>query len=357
MTPRASRRKTATAAGATDTSRPPRRALVLSSGGARGSFEVGVLEELIVRRGLDFQIFCGVSAGALNASVLAQAASSSDPAISLLNLQDAFRTLRSLWLDRVTGTGSVLCPRLFGTAGLGIGADSVYDVTPLENLLREFVSPQRLASSGRDLRIEYAVLETGDTVTVTAAEKDVVKAILASATIPVFFPPVRLNGLHLVDGGVRNNTPLATAFNAEPPPDEIYVVYASPINLDRMSFPDSGTGFGVGGQAILMRTIEILLNEIDRSDVEGAVRMNTLKELWEEVRSELPANSAAAGAMDAFLAPYRYARIVEIRPTRLLIKDGLNFSPPEIRANYEHGREIALQLPADEMEEAEPQPA
>ena len=85
--------------------------------------------------------------------------------------------------------------------------------------------------------------------------------------------------------------------------------------------------------------------------------MNTLKELWEEVRAELPANSTAAGAMDAFLAPYRYARIVEIRPTRLLIKDGLDFSPPEIRANDEHGRQIAMQLPADEMEGAEPQPA
>ena len=50
-----------------------RRALVLSGGGAKGSFQIGAMEELILNRGLDFEILCGVSVGALNASFLAQA--------------------------------------------------------------------------------------------------------------------------------------------------------------------------------------------------------------------------------------------------------------------------------------------
>src|SRR5262245_60511008 len=92
-----------------------RRALVLSTGGAFGAFEVGVLEELIVRRGLDFEILCGISAGTLNASVLAQAQFySTDPAQSSLSLQDAFHTLRTLWLDRITGSDSIFCSRLLG---------------------------------------------------------------------------------------------------------------------------------------------------------------------------------------------------------------------------------------------------
>lgn len=329
-----------------------RRALVLSSGGARGSFEVGVLEELIVKRGLDFEIFCGVSAGALNASVLAQAELHSDPFISLTNLQDAFRTLRLLWLDRVTSTLSVLCPRLFGLAGIAVGADSVYDTAPLERLLREFVSPDRLARSGRALRIQYAVLETGELVTVTDAGTDLIQGILASATVPVFFPPVQLHGLHLVDGGVRNNTPLGTAFETEPPPDVIYVVYASPAALEPTSYADSGSGFGVGAQAYLMRTIEILLNEIDVTDVEGALRLNTLKRHWEALRPLLPADHESVRAVDGVLGPIRYAQIIEVRPTRLLIRDGLTFTPREIRANYEHGREIALMLPPEEPEDA-----
>lgn len=328
----------------------PRRALVLSSGGARGSFEVGVLEELIGTRGLDFEIFCGISAGALNASVLAQAQFySADPAMSVLSLQDAFRTLRTLWLDRITGTESVICRRLFGTAGIAVGADSVYDVTPLENMLAEFVSPTRIALSGRRLRVQYAVLETGELVTVTDSGTDIVKGILASASIPVFFPPVQLQGQHLVDGGVRNNTPLSTAFETNPPPDIIYVVYASPTKLEPVFYGDSQTGFGVGAQAYLMRTIEILLNEIDLTDVEVALKLNALKRHWEALRPMLPNDHEAVYQIDAVLGPIRYAKIIEVRPSRLLIKDGLNFSPAEIRANYEHGREIAMTLPPEEF--------
>ena len=50
-----------------------KRALVLASGGARGAYQVGMLQELVVKRGLDFQIIRGVSVGALNAAFLAQA--------------------------------------------------------------------------------------------------------------------------------------------------------------------------------------------------------------------------------------------------------------------------------------------
>jgi predicted acylesterase/phospholipase RssA len=75
----------------------PRRALGLSGGGAKGSFQIGVLEELILNRGLDFQIFCGTSVGALNASFLAQARFDERPRESLNRLKVAFRSLRRIW--------------------------------------------------------------------------------------------------------------------------------------------------------------------------------------------------------------------------------------------------------------------
>ena len=270
------------------------------------------------------------------------------PLRSSLSLQDAFHTLRTLWLDRITGSESIFCARLLGLAGIAVGADSVYDVTPLENKIRELANPIRIAQSGRRLRIQYTVLETGELVTVTESGKDIVKGILASASIPVFFPPVRLNGQHLVDGGVRQMTPLATAFDAEPPPDIIYVVYAQPTTLAPVSYEDSGTGFGVGAMAYLMRTIAILLNQIDLTDVAVALKINALKRHWETLRPQLPADNEAVHAIDAVLGPKRYAKIVEIRPRRQLSGDGLNFVPSEIRANYEYGREMALMLPAED---------
>src|SRR5438477_499190 len=51
-----------------------RRALVLSGGGAKGSWQVGACQHLIVERGLWFDVIAGVSAGAVNAAVLASCA-------------------------------------------------------------------------------------------------------------------------------------------------------------------------------------------------------------------------------------------------------------------------------------------
>ena len=50
-----------------------RRALVLSGGGLKGAFEAGAVYYLVIHRGCDFHDFAGVSVGALNAGILAQA--------------------------------------------------------------------------------------------------------------------------------------------------------------------------------------------------------------------------------------------------------------------------------------------
>ena len=42
-------------------------AVVLSGGGAKGAFQVGVLDELIGTRGVRFDAFCGVSTGSIQA--------------------------------------------------------------------------------------------------------------------------------------------------------------------------------------------------------------------------------------------------------------------------------------------------
>lgn len=317
-----------------------RRALVLSSGGARGSFEVGVLEELILNRGLDFHIFCGISAGALNTSVLAQARFDPDQATSVANLKETFRSVRDLWLREITGNKSIFCKRVLGILEIPLGADSLYTVKPLENILKRSVDPQKLAQSNRDLRIQYVALETGELCTVKGGDPEILKRVLASATVPFFFPPVRLDDKHLVDGGVRDNTPLGTAFESEPPPDEIYVIYASPLKLDREDF-----SMRMNAIHYVMRSLEILLNEIDITDVDGARQLNTLKKNWEEIKPLLPSDNPAVKAINAVLDPIKYARIIEVRPEKLFTKDGLNFDPTEIRNNYEHGKEIGKQLP------------
>src|SRR5205807_10134141 len=40
---------------------------------------------------------------------------------------------------------------------------------------------------------------------------DAVDAVLGSAAVPAVFPPVRVDGMELVDGGVANHTPISHA--------------------------------------------------------------------------------------------------------------------------------------------------
>mgnify|MGYP000389148202 CR=1 FL=1 len=46
--------------------------LALSGGGAHGAFQVGVLDELITRHGVDFESVVGTSTGAIQAAAVAR---------------------------------------------------------------------------------------------------------------------------------------------------------------------------------------------------------------------------------------------------------------------------------------------
>jgi NTE family protein len=179
-----------------------RRALVLSGGGAKGSFQIGVMEELILNRNLDFDILCGVSVGALNASFLAQALfDPGHPEVSLRNLKNSFITLRRLWLEEITGNESVYFKRPGGDAGIVLGADSIYDSNPLKKLLNKYLNPKHLAGSNRTSKIQYVSLGTGALKTANNKSPEIIEYVLASGTMPYYFPPVRIKKEHLVDGG------------------------------------------------------------------------------------------------------------------------------------------------------------
>ena len=320
-----------------------RRALVLSGGGAKGSFQIGVMEELILNRDLDFDILCGVSVGALNASFLAQALSDPNrPKVSLQNLKNSFVTLRRLWLEEITGNESVYFKRPGADAGIVLGADSIYDPNPLKKLLNKYLNPRLLAKSNRTLKIQYVSLETGELKTANNKSPEIIEYVLASGTMPYYFPPVRLNKEHLVDGGVRDITPLSQAFNAGA--EVIYVIYASPFSVEPQKFIENWTGTKINAFTFLGRAVEIMINEIYRTDVEGAKRLNALKKNWEEVKRLLP-NHPSRKRIDRVLKKVRFAPIIEIKPEKYIIRDALDFSPRSLMANYKYGRKVAASLP------------
>jgi NTE family protein len=320
-----------------------RRALVLSGGGAKGSFQIGAIEELVLNRRLDFEILCGVSVGALNAAFLAQAPFDSVRTnISLENLKKSFVALRHLWLEEITGNQSIYLKRVGVEAGIVLGADSIYDPKPLKGLLKKYLKQKSLAMSNRILKIQYVSLETGELKTANSKDPRIIDHVLASGTMPYYFPPVKIREEHLVDGGVRDITPLGQAFQAGA--EAIYVVYASPFYVERQKFLENWAGTKINAFTYLGRAVELMINEIYRTDVEGAKRLNHIKENWARMKDLLPEHPSQK-KMEKVLRRVRVAPIIEIKPEKYIIRDSLDFSPENLVKNYKYGRKVAASLP------------
>ena len=216
--------------------RPRRIALVLSGGGARGAYEVGVLwyifEELSRIRGAPprIDILSGTSVGAINACYLA--AHLSDPVLGLRRLVELWTELE---MTRVLGFGLkqiAAIPKIL--RGGGDTGSGLFDVRPMADLVQKEVSWRAVSRSLRQgdlqaLSVSTTELTTGRTVVFMQTSPDVrvpdlspprtlfrsdhigPQHALASAAIPLLFPAVRIDDELYLDGGLRQNTPIAPA--------------------------------------------------------------------------------------------------------------------------------------------------
>jgi len=174
-------------------------------------------------------ILCGTSVGAINSAFVA--AHLSDPVLGVRRLVDVWGGLR---LDQVLGFGvrQVLnLPRVLTGGGSGRG---VFDVAPMSHLVNKEIPWRAVSRSLRKghlkaLSVSATEVSTGRTVifmqtgpntalptrapprTLIRAERIGPQHALASAAIPLLFPPVQIGSQLYVDGGVRQNTPIAPA--------------------------------------------------------------------------------------------------------------------------------------------------
>jgi len=216
-------------------SQGPLVGLVLSGGGARGAYEVGVLSYLfgdftrLLGRPPRVDIICGTSVGGINGSHLA--AHMANPVAGVRRLVDLWLALELQQVLNFPITQAFRLPRVF----LGGGdASGIFDVRPMVDLVHREVSWKAVARSVRRghlraLSISATEISTGRTTVFIDAHPDVqVPAmmgpraivvqgpitpmhVLATAAIPMVFPPVRIGSLLYCDGGLRQNTPIAPA--------------------------------------------------------------------------------------------------------------------------------------------------
>ena len=196
--------------------------LILQGGGALGAFECGVVKALEEQQ-IFPDVVAGVSIGAFNAAIVAsnprQAASAlqafwEDLSIYLPSLPDeAIRRGLSSWVSLAFGNPRFFRPRwLWPTLtprDLPYRWTSLYDPSPVKELLRKYVDFKRLKDSSVRLLVNAVNVETAELETFDSYIDELTPDhLVASGSLPPGFPWTTIDGRHYWDGGIVSNSPL-----------------------------------------------------------------------------------------------------------------------------------------------------
>ncbi len=216
-------------------------ALVLSGGGARAAYQVGVLkavcELLPAQQASPFQVFCGTSSGALNVTRLACHAENfagSVQALELLWSELKSRDVHRVGYCHLLNSALKLLASFFHHGKPAGHSLSLLDNTPLREMLEQHIDLQRLEvminqghlhalcisalgySSGRNLFFFQGGKEIQPW---NASKRQGVNCqvkydhIMASMALPTIFPSVRINREYFGDGALRQTAPLSAALH------------------------------------------------------------------------------------------------------------------------------------------------
>ncbi len=158
-----------------------RTGIVLSGGGARGFAHVGVLQALN-EAGIFPDVISGTSAGALFGVLYADGYSPKE-IMTLMNSNSRFHYIRPT-----------------------VSKEGLLQISGIERILKESLRAKKFEDLKIPLYVTATDLNNGKPE--YFSEGDLLKPVLASASIPVLFKPVVINKIVYVDGGVLDNLPI-----------------------------------------------------------------------------------------------------------------------------------------------------
>ena len=281
-------------AGEPVTARRPKTAVVLPGGGARGAYQAGVLKaiaELTPDSSNPFPVVCGVSAGAINAAVLASHAHEFKNGVSRLA-----EFWSSMYCGRIYRTNALSVLRSVSQwgASLALGGrfiphpKSLLDNRPLERFLgsvlqlqgieeaigRGYLQGVTVTASGYTCAAAVSFYQAADGIEPWTRERREgrpatlsVDHLLASAALPLIFPARKIGHEYFGDGGMRMITPLSPAIHLGA--EKILVISTrdekpDPSPTEDVTYPSLG---GIGGyllDTIFMDTLNADLNRLNR---------------------------------------------------------------------------------------------
>jgi len=219
-----------------DSNQNPKIALLLTGGGARAAYQVGVLKAIAQQYPRNskspFQIICGTSAGAINGTAVACYASCFHLGVRKLEwIWKNFHTHHVYYSDYFRTTYHLL--RGFFSAFQADYANhkpvSLFDNKPLKLLLNELLDLKRLDRNIMggyldSVSVTASCYNSGDSITFFQSKDAAewqrsrrcgqrtllgIHHLMASAAIPMVMPSVRINQHYYGDGSVNQLAPLS----------------------------------------------------------------------------------------------------------------------------------------------------
>lgn len=343
--------------------------VILTGGGARGAFQAGVWNRIMTdginlgdgqqKIGVPDAVF-GVSAGALNGAMISMG--KNKQLISLWNTiagrpQEIYKSefLRSegnkISVD-MDAVGKYLLSDITALQKIGLlfrgsrqrvieqlaakikTLSAVADNSPLFEKVKRLVQVGDVKSTV--FQSGFVSLTDGNYYTAKhtdfSSNADFQKAVLASSTMPLIWPPVgeiatsQFTVSNAVDGGLRNVNPLGDAVkyvNASDDPDEYYFLIVSTRTASLPAMHETPNVLNTIGRSIY----DIALNEIGDTDASEFLRINRLVKQAERRNFDLFSESGRK---------LRAFKVKVIEPLREL-GGALNFSRSAVMDSFLHG--------------------
>jgi NTE family protein len=277
-----------------------KRALVLSGGGIKGAYQVGVLKKWLKEDGLDYDILCGVSVGALNALKLA--------AIPLGDSSEAYDNLYNIWHDLTVSR--IFCGwKPFGKIS-ALWKWSIFDSSPLIKLIKSDFDIEKIRNSNKNVRIGAVCLNTGEKYFSSENDFNLDEWAVASASLPVIMKPKIINGKWWIDGGIKVSAPIGQAIRLGA--KYIDVISCSPGNSYTKEWRPSGRWWSV--LDIAYRSLDLMTDRIMAADFHSIGLDN-----------------------DLVVSKYSDIKIRIIRPSVSLNDDLFNFDSSDISKMIDRG--------------------
>lgn len=280
-----------------------KRALVMSGGSSKGAYAVGCLGHLIMDLNHKYQIVCGISVGAINASFLSMFKDEKEGYPYLLNFWKNIKKSQVYknWFP-------------FGRIN-ALWKKSLYNSQPLIDLIHSNIKLDKIRESGKNISVGAVSLTSGKYRLFTEQDDCFVDGVLASASFPVALNPIEISGELYSDGGIQHIAPLKAAIDLGA--DEIDVIICSPEKTTTQYDNNSKT------LTLALRSVDLMTDQIINADVQMANMYNEL-------------------VLSGAYTDKRYVNIHMLRPDYDLTEDSLNFNNTEINIMIEIGYQDAI---------------